>query len=238
MLVVEPAAAQSARDDTSKLVSIQGIRSATVAPSGLAYGAVALTNRQQDGDEFVDGPEGSLSFGFGVGDASRTVGLQFSVNLTSLSDGVGESGSLSIKASRRLGGLRVPTYVGLSVDRLAGWGEAEDFDPSTSLAVTMFPRIEVGDESYPLMLTAGVGSDIVDDQSDPGVFLGAGVGLTHNLGASVAWTGETVSLGTVFRVDGLDSMRFGASVDDVFDQEDRRRLVLTATFFVDDLFGR
>lgn len=239
-LSIEPAAAQSATAAPGKLVSIQGIRSATVAPQGLGFGALAVTSRSQgEGDEdFVDDPDGSLSFGFGVGDASETVGLQFSANLTSLSEGVGDSGSLSIKASREVSGLAVPTYVGLSVDRIAGWGEVEGYDPSTALAVTLFPQADFGGERYPLMVTAGLGSHVRNDQADPGVFLGAGIGLTPNFGTSLAWTGETVTLGSVFRIDGLDSARFGASIDDLLDQEDRRRVVLTATFFVEDLFGR
>jgi hypothetical protein len=235
-LAPAPLAAQSAPE--SKLVSIQGLRSATVAPGGLAFGALALTSRSQGGGGYVEDADGSLSFGLGLGDASETVGLQLSASLSSLSEGLGDSGSLSVKASREVRGLGVPAYVGLSVDRLAGWGELEGYDPTTSLVATLFPQVEMGGERYPLMLTAGLGSHVRDEQTEPGVFLGAGLGLTPNLGASLAWTGETVTLGTVFRVEGLDQVRFGASVDDLLDQEDRRRLVLTATFFADDLFGR
>ena len=57
------------------------------------------------------------------------------------------------------------------------------------------------------------------------------------LNASLAWTGEGVTVGGAFRVPGLDSMRFTASVNDVFDQADSRRITVSATIFVRDLLG-
>lgn len=231
-----PACAQSIGNDEGRLVTLQGIRSATVAPHGLGFASLALSGRTENDPE--DGIASALALGFGLGDAEETVGFQVSVGMSPVLEDFGASGSLSVKASRRIAAGAAPTYVGLSFDRLAGWGDAEGAEETASLSLTSFPRVMIGGEAYPLMLTLGAGTHQRDGGEEPGLYAGAGIGLTRNFGASLAWTGETVTLGTVFRVEGLDSMRFTASVDDLFDQEDSRRLTVAATFVVEDLFGR
>lgn len=223
--------------DGNKLVTLQGIRSATVAPNGLAFASLGVTSRRESLGDFFDEGDGSIVLGFGLGDASETIGVQVSASITSLTDDFGDSGSLSIKAARQINGLAVPTFVGLSLDRLAGWGDGTLIDESATLAVTMFPTVNIGGQTYPLMITAGYGNSVLDRKREPGGYVGAGIGLTENFGASFAWTGESVTLGTAFKFDGLDNLRFSASAEDVFDQVGGQRLTLSATYYFDDIFG-
>lgn len=231
-----PAGAQAIGEGgDGKLVTLQGIRSATVAPAGLGFAAFALSGRTDDDPD--DGLASSLSLGTGFGDARGGVGVQVTASFGAPLDGLGESGSLGLKFAHRFAGSGRPTFLALSFDRLAGWGDRADLDPTTTVALTTFPRLALGADSYPLMVTLGAGSHIRDDGTEPGLYAGAGIGLTRNFGASLAWTGEDVTVGAVAKVPGLDNWRFTASVLDALDQEDGRRLSITATFVVQDLFG-
>jgi hypothetical protein len=223
--------------DGNKMVTLQGIRSATVAPNGLAFASLGLTSRRDSLGDFFDEGDGSIVLGFGLGDASETIGVQVSASITSLTDDFGDSGSLSIKAARQISGVTVPTFVGLSFDRLAGWGDGTLIDESATLAVTMFPTVNIRGQSYPLMITAGFGDSVLDHHREPGGYIGAGIGITENFGASFAWTGESVTLGTAFKFDALENIRFSASVEDVFDQVGGQRLTLSATYYLDNVFG-
>ena len=224
-------------DGAGRLVTLQGIRSATVAPSGLGFASLGLTSRRDSLGDFFDEGDGSIVLGFGFGDASKTVGVQVSASITSLTDDFGDSGSWSIKAARQINSFDVPTFVGLSLDRLAGWGDGTLIDESATLAVTMFPTATIGGQSYPLMISAGYGDSVLNHHRDAGAYVGAGIGITENFGASLAWTGESVTLGTAFKFDGLDNMRFSASVEDAFDQVGGQRLTLSATYYINNVFG-
>lgn len=224
-------------EGANRLVTLQGIKSATVAQSGLAFVSLGLASERNSLSDFPDDLNGTVVLGFGLGNVRDTVGVQVSANFTDLSDGFGNSGTLSVKAARQITGLDVPTFVGLSLDRLAGWGNSAALDTSTTLAVTMFPTAQIGGQSYPLMITAGYGTDILDHRREPGAYVGAGIGITENFGASVAWTGESVTVGTAFAFGALDNVRFSASVEDAFDQVGAQRLTLSATYYFNDIFG-
>lgn len=221
---------------SARLVTLQGIRAATVAPSGLGFAALALSSRRSGPGGYIQDADGSSVVGFGLGDANKGVGLQVMANITSLKSSFGDSGHLSIKASRRMT-AQTPTFVGLSMDRLAGWGDAKGVKPAVSVQLTWFPQTEIAGQTYPLMMTIGAGSHLAHNGRDPAVFFGAGIGLSANFGASLAWTGDTVTLGSAFRVDGLRNVTFAANLDDAFDQNDSRRVGLSATWLIDGLFG-
>jgi hypothetical protein len=224
-------------DGTARLVTLQGIKSATVAGSGLAFASVGVATDRGTFSAFPADANGTIILGFGLGNVRDSVGVQVAANFTALDQGFGNSGTLSFKFGRQIGGLDTPTFVGLSLDRIAGWGDSAALDESATLALTLFPTAHIGGGSYPLMITAGYGSDILDHHREPGAYVGAGIGITENLGASIAWTGESVTLGTAFKFDALKNVRFSASVEDAFDQVGAQRLSLSATYYFNDIFG-
>ncbi len=232
-----PLTATAQQDDAAqKLVAIVGIDSATVAPGGLGFASLAVTSRRDDGTD-ADNGDGSLALGFGLGSAEDAIGVQFTVFATSLTDDFGDSGSFAVKASRRIATGPVPVYVSLGFDDLNGWGDADDVDERATLALSGFSRVTTANgAAFPLMFTLGVGSNLVDDNTETGVFGGIGVGINRSLGLSAAWTGEAVDLATAFRVDGLDNLAFTAAVNDVFDQEDSLRVTVSVSYFLRDLF--
>jgi len=235
--VLACATAASAQDGAPKHLTLLGIPSATVAPNGLAFASLSGTTRRAGS---TDGElDGSLALGFGLGSAEDGIGLQFTVQTTSLTNSFGDSGYLSFKASRRIAGVTMPTYLGLSVDQIGNWGDASDVDIRGSLMVTSFTKLQFGatGDSFPVIMTLGVGSDLRDNASKTAVFGGVGIGLTESIGASLAWNGENVDFGTSFRVKGLSNFGVTAVVNDAFDQDDSRRVTFTVNWFLRDAFG-
>lgn len=219
-----------------KNLTLLGIDSATVAPQGLVFGSLSVTNRRVSTGDTSDG---SAEVGFGLGNAETGIGLQFSVVASSLTDSFGDSGYFILKASRQIGGGQRPVYLGAMLDHIGGWGDANGTDVTGKLALTTFGQFQsASGESFPYMLTVGAGSHIRNAATDPGIYLGAGVGLSPTMGMSAAWTSETVDIGASFRPRGLQNVTLAATYNDVFDQEDSRRVTLSVTFALRDAFGR
>ena len=236
-------AGQAAAEDAN-YVTIAGIRSGTVAPGGLAFGSVSWSSKRDHGaagygggDGFWDRTDGSIALGFGLGNAETGLGFQVTANITSLKDDFGDAGYWTLKAGTRLRGSTTPMYMAVTADHLGGWGEAAAPDESVDLTLTAFPRVQMGGKSRRMMLTIGAGSNIRNNDQDPGIYLGAGVAMNDHWALSAAWAGEDVTLGTGFRLDALPGAQFTASVEDAFDQNEARRFTLQVTFTTDKLFG-
>lgn len=234
-------AGPGAAEGSNIYLTLTGIKSATVAPGGLVFVSGAWSSDRVNaagGSGLIDRTDGSMSFGAGLGSAETGIGLQFTANITSLSDEFADSGYLSLKASRRVTPEgQVPVYLGVSADNLAGWGDSSDNEESVDLIVSAFPVVTLGGAPKPLMVTFGAGTHVRNYGTDPGAYFGLGLGLTEHFAVSAAWTGDEVALGTGFRFDALPNMHFTASIDDAFDQNDARRLTLQATWTTDKLFG-
>ena len=172
-----------------------------------------------------------------LGDAGTGIGLQFGASFTGLNSGFGNSGHLSLQAAHLLQGSGVPTFVGLSVDRLAGWGAASAIAPAVSAMVSWFPTTRIGATRYPLMLTLGLGDHIRNLGQNPGGFAGIGIGLDPNFGISAAWTGDSVTIGGSFTTDALKNWSFSTELDDAFDQKASRRVTISATILLENAFG-
>lgn len=225
--------AQNLSEAFQKHITLLGVASATTAPSGTAFVGLAATDRRNPTSKSVDG---SLAFGLGFGDANKTVGVQATAFITSLSDSFGDTGYLGLKFSRKIGSTK-PAYLGLSVDQLGSWGTTGSVDARANLAFTTFSAAEIGGESYPLMFTVGVGTNVRNNRADAGVFGGAGIGLSKHVAASAAYTGETVTIGGSYRPSGQPNFGVSALIEDVFDSEDNRRLVLSVSWAFKNVFG-
>ena len=243
----------AAQEDGSRVAGLQknltllGIPSATAAPGGVSFVSAFSTF------DLDDGNQSALSFGHGFGDANQQLGFQISATAATGgvgagspilvgADGVldGEFGYFGLRASRRLTSGSAPTYVGLSVDRLGGWGEAEGVDPAYSVAVTRFSHLQLGTagESYPVMFTLGGSTAARNLGRDSGGFFGFGIGLTETIGTSAAWNGDNVTFGAAFRPRNLDNVNIAVALEDAFDADNTQRLSFSITWFGSGLFGR
>ncbi|WP_145109331.1 hypothetical protein ACN9JG_21045 (plasmid) [Cereibacter azotoformans] len=214
-------------------VTMQGIGSGTVAPGGTIFGSISGTDKRVDtGGDDVDG---SLSFGAGFGDAATGIGMQASLNVTSVEDrDFGDSGFLSLKFGRRIGDPDLNLHAAIGFDNVATWGDASDNSVETTVALTKFGRLG-GSWGKPYMVTLGVGSHARDD--DPGLIAGFGLGLTEHLGASISYSGDYANIGLGVKVPGVKGVSVSLTCNDVFDEEDSRRATLSLSFALRNAFG-
>ncbi|QCP87945.1 hypothetical protein EYE35_20095 [Cereibacter sphaeroides] len=214
-------------------VTMQGIGSGTVAPGGTIFGSVSGTDRRVDsGSDDVDG---SLSLGAGFGDAATGIGVQASLNVTSVEDrDFGDSGYLSLKFGHRFGDPDLNLHAAIGFDNIAAWGDASDNSIETTVALTTFGYLG-GAWGKPYMVTLGVGSDARD--GDPGLIAGFGLGLTEYLGASISYSGDYSNIGLGMKVPGVKGVSVALTCNDVFDEEDSRRATLSVSFALKNAFG-
>lgn len=233
------ASAQQSIHDEEKIrafgknVTLLGIPPATVAPDGLVFASLAWTDKRNGVKEAADG---SAAVGFGVGVGEDLVDLQFTAHITSLEDDFADSGFFGVRASKRIDGGALPTYIGAAVRNIAPWGDAEDNDLDYSASLTAFPVARIGGDVYPFMVTVGAGTGIRDFYEGSGLFAGVGVGLTESLGASVAYNGDNFDVGASFRIPGINSLGFNLILNDAFDQDDRRRVILSVNWIAQNVF--
>lgn len=219
--------------DSPKNLTLLSVSSATVAPHGMWFTSLGLTSKRGTIDDW----DGSLALGFGLGDAQESIGLQITANITSLTNGFGDSGYFQINASRRIVDGDAPLYLGAEVAGLGTWGQANVLPVSGKVMLSWFPTLRTGNgESFPLMFTAGYGSHLKNLGRDPAPFFGAGIGLSRNFGASVSWTGETLDVGASFTFDGIDGFNVTTELNDVTDRLGSRRVTISLNFFRPGLF--
>ena len=209
-----------------------GIGSGVVAPHGTVFASVSGTTNRDDAGDVTDDLDGSVAFGFGLGDATETVGVQVTGVISGM-DPFGDSGSVSLKFSRA---LAPTTFAGVSFGNVAGWGVEEDEDVKTTAAITHFGDIWAQDTYFPYMLTVGYGTNVTDGGTEEGAILGAGIGLNEYMGLSISTNTEYVNLGAGFRSPGLEGWNLSLTAVDAFDQEDRQALQVAVSYAIPNAF--
>lgn len=230
--VTQAAEPQRVTDAFLKNVTLLGVPSATAAPDGLVFFALSGTDRRDGVD---DDEDGSAAVGLGVG-LGETANLQFTANITSLEDDFADSGYLSAKVSQQVNTGEVPSFLSVTADRIAPWGDSDTLDPSATLAFTSFPVLNTANNAFPLMLTVGAGTDIRDFGTEPGAFGGIGIGVTRSFGASFAYDGDNFDLGTAFRIPGSEQFGLNVTFNDVFDEDDRQQVTFSLIWVLDNVF--
>ena len=218
-----------------KYLSMQGVPSARVAPGGTVFMSISGADKRAQTGEDIDG---SLAVGAAFGDAEQGIGAQVHASITSADpDDFGDSGYLGAKFGGRVLRDWGQNYLALSISNLAPWGDSKDEPVTGRLIGTKVVRMGpfANGESYPVMLTAGIGSHVTDDE-DPGVFGGIGVGLTQNLSVSLSHDGDQLHTGFGLRTDLPGKPTFSATLSDPFDDEDDRRISLTVGFALTGLY--
>lgn len=219
----------------SRNLTLLGIESGTVAPAGLGFASLSYSSETDDraGEDTV-----TIGGGLGFGDAATGIGVQISGYATADAGDGGSAGSFALKASTRIAGGPAPTYAAVMAGNLFRWGD--DFDDlHATFAITHLRHLAVAPGAYfPLALTVGYGSDIEMSGNAPGAFIGAGMGLTEQIGASVAWAGDAATLGISYRPGTRSDLTVNAAVSDAFNAIDRRRFTLSVNVFTRAVFGR
>ena len=145
--------------------------------------------------------DGSISTGFGIGDADKLIGMTFTYNLGSIRD-FGSNGTFDLQGHRNIYRDGITT-----VAIAAGWSAFgqygnEGITPSTVWGtVTSYSLLQPDDpvNKLPLLLSLGVGGGYYrQDPASTGVFGGVGLQVAPQLGVGLQWSGVGLNLGLSF----------------------------------------
>jgi hypothetical protein len=145
--------------------------------------------------------DGSISTGFGIGDADKLIGMTFTYNLGSIKD-FGSNGTFDLQGHRTV--YRDQTT---SVAIAAGWSAFaqygnEGVTPSSVWGtVTSYSLLQPDNpvNKLPLLLSLGVGGGYYrQDPASTGVFGGIGLQVAPQLGVGLQWSGVGLNLGLSF----------------------------------------
>jgi hypothetical protein len=180
--------------------STAGGPSAFGANFGDAYIGVSGSNRRAK----VNEADGSMGLGFGLGDSSKYVGLEVSVNLGSIRK-FAANGEVGLKLHRKLSSK---SSIAIGYDGGIVWGEENRGRESTLYGVVsqVIPlRPENQDNSMPLTLSLGVGggrfrslNDVINQRDSVGVFGSLGLQVAPQASLVSSWTGRDLNLGVSF----------------------------------------
>jgi hypothetical protein len=205
--------------------SSAGTPTAYGASGGQAYigvgGYIPLNN---DKNPNVDG---SLSVGFGVGDAVKSVGLETSINIISVGGNndhfdFAESGGVGFKLHKY---FQNGTAVAVGWSNPIKWGEANKAKDTIYGVVTKSFDLNPSDEEnkLPLTVSVGVGNGsfrslgaIKAGDNTPNVFGSLGLRVAPQASLVSSWTGNSLNLGTSFVPFQEKPLVLNAIVTDVF----------------------
>jgi hypothetical protein len=217
-----------------KLVVAQGAPTANSAPSGVGFAAVSGTFKR-DGGQGIDG---SMAFGAGFGNAATTIGGQVAVNLTSVDPAdFADSGTVSVKLSRNLPPSFGNTSFGVSFDNLIPWGDSGRNKVKASAALTIVKQFDPtgSGDTIPVIFNVGA-SSYSQYHSDLTPFVSVGVGLSQYASVSASYNGDYTSVGMNAKLPELKNISFSASVLDVLDTRNQKRMTFSVSYSLKNLF--
>jgi hypothetical protein len=146
--------------------------------------------------------DGSISTGFGIGDANKLIGMSFSYNMGSIQN-FGQTGTFDLQGHRNVysdGITSVAIAAGWSA--FAQYNSGEPVIPSSVWGtVTSYSLLQPDNpvNQLPLLLSLGVGGGYYrQDPASTGVFGGVGLQVAPQLGVGLQWSGIGLNLGLSF----------------------------------------
>ena len=219
--------------------STYGIPSGFGLGRGQGYVSGSITNhRTEDAEAASEEFDGSYAFGVGLSDPNDTVGLD--VNLGILSSTPGdqtEAGNWGFKAHKQ--GQNPYGLFGLSVgaNNVAPWGDPQAIKTSYYVAVSQITQQTYTTLVKPdIMISAGLSDGARKGGRSPGAYLGIGAKYTGTSSVSVGWSGDEIVTGVSFQPLLTVPAVVSAGVADVANQNDDRRVLLSVTYALSELF--
>ncbi|MEH2391137.1 MAG: hypothetical protein V7K21_05485 [Nostoc sp.] len=159
-------------------------------------------------DEDKDRVDGSLSVGFGLGDAVKSVGLEVNVNITSVGGGesfdFGDSGGVGFKLHKYLGD---GTAVAIGWSNPIKWGDVNKAKDTIYGVVSKSFTLQSNNPNnkLPLTVSVGLGSGafrskgaIAADENPANLFAGLGLRVIPEISLVSSWTGNRLNMGASF----------------------------------------
>lgn len=178
-----------------------------------------------------DRVDGSIAAGFGVGDAIRSVGVEFDFNFTSVGTpedfDFGDSGSI---------GFKVHKYLGNGVAVAVGWSNPVKWGDVTRAKDTVYGVVTKAidlqpnnpNNRMPLTVSVGVGSGVFRskgaieaDENSVNIFGSLGLRVAPQVSLISSWTGNSLNVGGSFAPLRNTPLIFNAIFTDVTDNFDR-----------------
>ncbi|MEL7242907.1 MAG: hypothetical protein AAGM40_11245 [Cyanobacteria bacterium J06573_2] len=202
-LLIDPITVEATTFDASP-GSTAGTPSAYGANWGQAYVGGGLFFPLDDGRT-----DGSLSVGFGLGDAAKSVGIEVNANITSVGGGnsnfdFGDSGSLGFKVHKYLGNSAA---VAVGYANPVTWGDSNRAKDTIYGVVTKSFDLQPNDpdNKMPLTVSVGVGSGIfrskgalIAGDNPANVFGSIGLRTAPEVAWVSSWTGNRLNIGGSF----------------------------------------
>lgn len=175
---------------------------ATPSAFGATWGDVFLGASAATTGKARTQPDGSISMGFGLGDARKLVGLELGYNIGSIKN-FGYNGTFDLKANRI-----VYAKGNTQIAAAAGWKsfaqhvKGESVRPSSAYGVvTSYSLLKPNDtvNKMPISFSIGAGGgDFRTGDANTGVFAGVGVQVHPQIGVGMGWSGVGFNVGASF----------------------------------------
>ncbi|MGF2037664.1 MAG: hypothetical protein RMZ43_020475 [Nostoc sp. CmiVER01] len=159
-------------------------------------------------DEDKDRVDGSLSVGFGLGNAVKSIGLEVNANITSVGGGdnfdFGDSGGVGFKLHRYLGD---GTSVAVGWSNPIKWGDVTRAKDTIYGVVTKSFSLQPdnANNKLPLTISVGLGSGafrskgaIEAGENSANLFASLGLRVIPQVSLVSSWTGNRVNMGASF----------------------------------------
>ena len=185
-----------------------GSSSGSPTAFGADFGSFFMGASFQERTRFTDTSDGSISAGFGLGNARKSVGLEVAVSVLDLSTRGGDNaafdrGSFSFKLHRVL-----PNNFAVAIGYENGivWGFTDAGSSVYGVASKIFALQDSASKPFSsLTVSAGIGSgrfrsedDFNDDENTVNVFGSVGLRVVEQVSAIADWTGQDLTLGASF----------------------------------------
>ena len=185
-----------------------GSSSGSPTAFGADFGSFFMGASFQERTRFTDTSDGSISAGFGLGNARKSVGLEVAVSVLDLSTRGGDNaafdrGSFSFKLHRAL-----PNNFAVAVGYENGvvWGFTDAGSSVYGVASKIFALQDSTSKPFSsLTVSAGIGSgrfrsedDFNDDENTVNFFGSVGLRVVERVSAIADWTGQDLTLGASF----------------------------------------
>ncbi|TAE60891.1 MAG: hypothetical protein EAZ87_04190 [Nostocales cyanobacterium] len=182
----------------AKPPSSPGITMLTPSAYGKSWGRASVGVSVQSRARFNDAADGALGFGFGVGDAKNSVGLDINISVVDISSF--EDGGISFKLHRQ---LPADFAVAVGAKNLITFGNTDGGKSGYGVITKMFSLQDSEEKPFSrLYVSAGVGggqfrseSDIENQIDSLGVFGSVALKVAKPVNAIIEWSGQDLGVG-------------------------------------------
>lgn len=219
--------------------STYGIPSGFGLSRGQGYIAGSITNhRTEDSEAASEQFDGSYAFGIGLLNPRSHLGVDATLGILSSTPGdQDEAGNFSFKLHKQLINKHGPYGVAIGANNVAPWGDPEAIKTSYYVAVSqLLTQTRTTLVKPDLMLSAGFSDGAKNGGRDTGLYFGIGAKFSETGSISGSWSGDEFVTGLSFQPQLNRPIIISTGIADLTDQNDDRRILVSVTYALTNLF--